>query len=74
MPPAVTNLTVLAHSVYADVSWMMSGDGGSPLTGFTLSYRRDKSHLSPEEEEELDRDASKVIILFRRLRHPGKAS
>ena len=54
MPPAVTNLTVKAHSVFALVTWAVPGDGGLPIEGFSLSYRRDKSHLSEEEQEKLE--------------------
>lgn len=50
VPPAVTNLSVMAHSVYALVTWVVPGDGGANLAGFRLRYRRDKSHLSEEDE------------------------
>ncbi|XP_059093389.1 uncharacterized protein LOC131888528 [Tigriopus californicus] len=50
IPPAVTNLSVMAHSVYALVTWVVPGDGGASLRGFRLRYRRDKSHLSEEDE------------------------
>ncbi len=49
----MANLTVNTNSVFATVVWGVPGDGGSPITGFQLYYRRDKSHLSPREEEEL---------------------
>ena len=56
VPPAVTNLTVNPHSVFALVTWAVPGNGGMPIQGFSLSYRRDKSHLSEEEQEKLQQD------------------
>jgi hypothetical protein len=44
VPPAVTNLTVLTHSVYALVTWALPGNGGYPIKNFVLSYRLDRSH------------------------------
>ena len=43
VPPAVTNLTVLTHSVYALVTWLIPGNGGYPIKNFVLSYRLDRS-------------------------------
>jgi hypothetical protein len=45
-PPAVTNLTVLTHSVYALVMWVLPADGGYPIKNFVLAYRLDRSHPS----------------------------
>eukprot|EP00095_Tigriopus_kingsejongensis_P009956 maker-scaffold17_size721972-snap-gene-1.19 protein:Tk09956 transcript:maker-scaffold17_size721972-snap-gene-1.19-mRNA-1 annotation:"contactin-1 isoform x1" len=53
VPPAVTNLSVVAHSVYALVTWLAPGHGGAPLNGFWLRFRRDKSHLSEADERAL---------------------
>jgi hypothetical protein len=46
VPPAVTNLTVLTHSVYALVAWVLPGNGGYPIKNFVLSYRLDQSQPS----------------------------
>ena len=35
-PPAVTNLTVFAHSVYALVTWEIHGDGGYPIKRWVI--------------------------------------
>lgn len=43
VPPAVSNLTVIAHSVYALVTWKLQEDGGYPITKFILKYRLDES-------------------------------
>ncbi len=61
VPPSVLNLTVLPKSVFATVAWGVAGDGGAPITGFRLFYRRDKSHLSPKEEKELADKPQKVL-------------
>ena len=47
IPSAVTNLSVIPHSVYALVTWQLpfNGDGGYPILRFVLSYRLGKSHL-----------------------------
>lgn len=39
VPPAVADLGVVPHSVFALVTWTVSGDGGYPLDRFVLSYR-----------------------------------
>ena len=64
VPPAVANLSVHPHSVYALVTWQLpgDGDGGYPILRYVLSYRLDKSHLvfhdvnssSPRDNRSLD--------------------
>ena len=39
VPPAVTNLSVITHSVYALVTWQIHGDGGYPIERYILQYR-----------------------------------
>ena len=44
VPPAVANLTVIPHSVFALVTWSPvadDADGGYPVDGYVLGYRRD---------------------------------
>lgn len=42
VPPAVTNLTVITHSVYALVTWTLPGDGGYPVDKLVLAYRTEQ--------------------------------
>ena len=39
VPPSVSNLTIITHSVYALVTWTIHGDGGYPINRFILKYR-----------------------------------
>jgi len=44
VPPAVNNLTVITHSVYALVTWHLHENGGYSVEGFLLQYRIDESY------------------------------
>ena len=49
VPPAVANLTVIPHSVFALVTWSpVADDGGYPVEGYVLGYRRDRSSLETD--------------------------
>jgi hypothetical protein len=51
VPPAVANLSVIAHSVFALVTWGAAvDDGGYPLNRYVLGYRRDKSRLNDDDQ------------------------
>lgn len=39
-PEKLANLTVTPSMVYASVRWAIHGDGGSPITHFTLVYQQ----------------------------------
>ena len=52
-PSAVSNLTVIPHSVFALVTWTLKENqavatGGSPIQRFVLTYSMISSHLSEE--------------------------
>jgi len=49
VPPAVANLTVIPHSVFALVTWSsVVDDGGCPVDRYVLGYRRDRSRLETD--------------------------
>lgn len=56
VPPAVSNLTVLTHTVYAFITWDLHGNGGYPLERYILKFRRDEteSKLSTIEWKVID--------------------
>ena len=39
-PAAVSNLTIITHSVFALVMWNIPSDGHFPIENFVLSYKR----------------------------------
>ena len=47
-PSAVTNVTVITHSVYALVTWTLDDDGGYPVKEFILKYREENTNSSSE--------------------------
>ena len=49
VPPAVPNLTVIPHSVFALLTWSpVADDGGHPVDGYVLAYRRDSNRLETD--------------------------
>ena len=77
VPPAVANLSVLAHSVFALVTWAgisSSSEGGlHPVTGYVLGYRRDKSRLT-DLDEELESEKENSTYEWSYVRDIGPAS
>lgn len=50
VPPAVTDLSVIPHSVYALVTWQVHGNGGYPIEHYILKYRTSESFNSSSEQ------------------------
>lgn len=50
VPPSVSNLTIITHSVYALVTWTIHGNGGYPINRFILKYRPSETDLQNETE------------------------
>ena len=83
VPPAVANLTVMPHSVFALVTWTpVVDDGGYPVDGYVLGYRRDRSRLEtdlfdpriPHGHAEIQREAASYEWSYIRSIAPSATS
>lgn len=59
--PGAAVLTAVSNQLSVDLEWTLASDGGSPVTGFTVSYD-DKSQMNKPTEVSVDAGATSTTI------------